>query len=161
MLGGGAPRHPISPRYRSPGRKTTTALPQRGGTSGTVSSIDGVAVSIGLVTAPRAARQRPIWSHGTAPLTPRHRAPRPASREYAPAHGSGEATTTPQCRPARVRPLKHLLLRPSNRRADLQPLRAPPPAGNQQRAANGTASVSASHGPPVPLDFVFLPLSRV
>ena len=89
--------------------------------------IDGVAVSIGLVTAPRAARQRPIWSHGTAPLTPRLGAPRPPSREHTPAHRSGGAATTPQCRPARVRPLKHLLLRPSNRRADLQPLRALPP----------------------------------
>ena len=89
--------------------------------------IDGVAVSIGLVTAPRAARQRPIWSHGTAPVTPRLGAPRPPSREHTPAHRSGGAATTPQCRPARVRPLKHLLLRPSNRRADLQPLRALPP----------------------------------
>ena len=34
---------------------------------------------------------------------------------------------TPQCQPARARPLKNLLLRPSNRRADLQPLRALPP----------------------------------
>jgi hypothetical protein len=89
--------------------------------------IDGVAVSIGLVTAPRAARQRPIWSHGTAPVTPRLGAPRPPSREHTPAHRSGGAATTPQCWPARVRPLKHLLLRPSNRRADLQPLRALPP----------------------------------
>ena len=121
----------------------------------------GVNGSISLSSSPRAARQRPIWSHGTAPLTPRLGAPRPPSREHTPTHRSGGAATTPQCRPARVRPLKHLLLRPSNRRADLQPLRALPPRGNQQRAANGTASVSASHGPPVPLDFVFLPLSRV
>ena len=35
-LQGGAPRRPISPRYRSARRKTTTVLPQRGGNSGTV-----------------------------------------------------------------------------------------------------------------------------
>jgi len=87
----------------------------------------GVNGSISLSSSPRAARQRPIWSHGTAPLTPRLGAPRPPSREHTPAHRSGGAATTPQCRPARVRPLKHLLLRPSNRRADLQPLRALPP----------------------------------
>ena len=87
----------------------------------------GVNGSISLSSSPRAARQRPIWSHGTAPVTPRLGAPRPPSREHTPAHRSGGAATTPQCRPARVRPLKHLLLRPSNRRADLQPLRALPP----------------------------------
>ena len=87
----------------------------------------GVNGSISLSSSPRAARQRPIWSHGTAPLTPRLGAPRPPSREHTPTHRSGGAATTPQCRPARVRPLKHLLLRPSNRRADLQPLRALPP----------------------------------
>ena len=87
----------------------------------------GVNGSISLSSSPRAARQRPIWSHGTAPLTPRLGAPRPPSREHTPAHRSGGAATTPQCWPARVRPLKHLLLRPSNRRADLQPLRALPP----------------------------------
>ena len=41
----------------------------------------GVNGSISLSSSPRAARQRPIWSHGTAPLTPRLGAPRPPSRE--------------------------------------------------------------------------------
>ena len=47
----------------------------------------GVNGSISLSSSPRAARQRPIWSHGTAPLTPRHRAPRPASRRIRPRTG--------------------------------------------------------------------------
>ena len=47
----------------------------------------GVNGSISLSSSPRAARQRPIWSHGTAPLTPRLGAPRPPSRRIRPRTG--------------------------------------------------------------------------
>jgi hypothetical protein len=61
------------------------------------------------------------------PLTARRPAPT-VSRAYARTQvGRSSYITTPQCRPARVRPLKHLPLRPPNRRADHQPLRALPP----------------------------------
>jgi hypothetical protein len=53
--------------------------------------------------------------------------------------------------------LEHLLLGPSDRRADLQPLRALPPRASNSAAANGTTSVPVTRLPP--LDFVFLPRS--
>jgi hypothetical protein len=65
-----------------------------------------------------------------------------------------EAEKLPRAPWTTTTPLEHLSLRPlrpSNRRAGLQPLRAFPPRGNQQRAANGTASWSPPHtGLPCP-----------
>ena len=89
----------------------------------------GVNGSISLSSSPRAARQRPIWSHGTAPLTPRLGAPRPPSREHAPGHRLGEAAATAQGRPARVGPLIDLLLGPSKCWAGFQPPQPRPRGG--------------------------------
>ena len=90
---------------------------------------DGANGSISLGSSPRAARQRPIWSHGTAPLTPRLGAPRPPTREHAPAHRLGEAAATAQGRPARVGPLIDLLLGPSKCWAGFQPPQPRPRGG--------------------------------
>ena len=89
----------------------------------------GVNGSISLSSSPRAARQRPIWSHGTAPLTPRLGAPRPPSREHTPTHRLGEAAATAQGRPARVGPIINLLLGPSKCWAGFQPPQPRPRRG--------------------------------
>ena len=67
-------------------------------------------------------------------------------------HGSGEATTTPQCRPARVAPLNDLILGPSKCRAGLQPSRARPwpcrqvPVSNPAVEASGSTDAGAGAG---------------
>ena len=99
-----------------------------------------------------------VARHSTPNSTARR--PAPTVSRATPAHRSGGAATTPQCRPARVRPLKYLLLRPSNRRADLQPLRALPPRATSSALQTVPPALRLTRASRA-LDFVFLPRSRV
>jgi hypothetical protein len=99
---------PISPRYRSARRKTTTTLPQRGGTSGTVP----VELPYPSALSQRSARLSSGQSGRMAQhpvVQARRPSPRVLYREHAPTHRSEGSATTPQCRPARVRPFADLI----------------------------------------------------